>query len=38
LLDIALRSELPFDLVRETAELLEAHELLRPAAPRSPTC
>jgi len=29
--DIALRAELPFDLVRETAELLLAHELLRPA-------
>jgi len=31
LLDIATRAELPFELVRETAELLEAHELLRPA-------
>ena len=32
LLDIAERAELPFELVRETAALLEAHELLRPAA------
>ena len=39
LLDIAERAELPFDLVRETAALLEAHQLLRPAAPeRSPAC
>jgi aminopeptidase-like protein len=31
LLDIALRAELPFELVRETARLLESHELLLPA-------
>jgi aminopeptidase-like protein len=31
LLDIASRAELPFELVRETAELLEAHQLVRPA-------
>lgn len=31
LLDIAERAELSFDLVRETAELLEAHGLVRPA-------
>jgi aminopeptidase-like protein len=31
LLDIAERAELPFELVRETAELLEAHQLVRPA-------
>ena len=31
LLDIAVRAELPFELVRETAELLEAHQLVRPA-------
>jgi len=37
LLDIAERAELPFGLVRETAELLEAHELLR-REPRSRSC
>ena len=30
---VAERAELPFELVRETAELLETHELLRRAAP-----
>jgi aminopeptidase-like protein len=40
LLDIAERAELPFALVRDTAELLEAHELLRRAAPepQGPAC
>jgi aminopeptidase-like protein len=38
LLDIAARAELPFELVRETAELLEAHQLLRVADPRNPAC
>jgi len=38
LLDIAARAELPFELVRETAELLEAHQLLRAADPRNPAC
>jgi aminopeptidase-like protein len=39
LLDIAVRAELPFELVRETADLLEAHALIRLANPaRSPAC
>ncbi|TMA25741.1 MAG: DUF4910 domain-containing protein [Deltaproteobacteria bacterium] len=40
LLDIAERADLSFDLVRETAELLETHELLRREAPvaRGPAC
>jgi len=40
LLDIAERADLSFDLVRETADLLEAHQLLRREAPeaRGPAC
>jgi UDP-glucuronate 4-epimerase len=37
--DIADRAELPFELVRDTAALLEAHALLRRAASDgSPAC